>query len=391
MSRQKKEWIAVIDGAVNYVGPHKKTAENRLRGITADKNPAIHQVLAGSYKTGDKYGEYVEGEILPPENAQENQKEDEMARNKRNKPADVEPPQVEDKTAEEQPVPELDAGGDGNKADGSDTKGNKKTGTKKAKPWDKGQPHADFLRKQAAEIREIAGRLAELNELREAAAKTREDWIAYGDHLVEARRAIKSNNLFNKWLEEQGLLSFADRNTRTDAMWLAELPEHVLEQVPETIHAPKAIRAWFRERVNAIAETLNSHEGKLAEQIAILSEDDPVAGAFAKALQESDEKKGVAEDKRTLPAAIQKVQARKPRIDFADTTVEAAVEWLVQKIGTHPKSLEVGKALVAAIEGGALEVKEGDTGEEAETETEAEGETEAETDAEESGEEIAAE
>lgn len=353
----KMEWVAVVDGRVGEVGSKRK-CQSHVNNFPSAETELV-QVEKGLYAFGDRYTNndvtVTEGEVLPPERQGNDQNGDEnMARGRgsraggdtatRERP---DAPQVEDRTGDEQEVPEFENTSNSNRADG---KGN--TGKRKVRPWDRGQPNFEFLRKEAQELREVGARLKENEAIKEAATRTREDWLTYGDKLSAVRDTIKSNNLFNEWLKEAGLEDYADRNSRTDAMWMAGLPDSVLEQVPEQLHSPKAVRKWFRDRVNNIAEVLNSYNGDLAEQIATLEADDPVAAAFARAVEASEEKKN--EEDRTIPKAIDKASKKAPRLSFDKLTIEAAAEWIIDKIKTHDDAEAIGELVAEAIERGDL-------------------------------------
>lgn len=381
----KMEWIAVVDGKVLEIGG-KRAVQAMLKKYPHATTEAV-QVDKGQYGFGDQYRNAgavepraVEGEVLPPDVTQEQEvtpKGNRMARGTRRTRRNADAEQgdtavmdrpetaaIEDRRSEEQVADfDLDENANpegGNKPDGSDSKGPKKG---KRKPWEAGGSEAEYLAKQAEKLRDLGEELAEQAELREAATKTRETWIEYGDILANARRAIKSNNLFNEWLKAENLEAYADRNSRTDAMWLADLPEGVLEQVPDTLHSPKAIRDWYRKRVASIAEYLNSIEGTLAEQLAALDKDDPATAAMARAIEEHEDRIKREEEKRTLRQAIDKESKKKPRLSFENLTVEAAAQWIIDKILTHPDAEEIGEMLVTAIEEEqVLAPTEGDVG-----------------------------
>jgi hypothetical protein len=74
----------------------------------------------------------------------------------------------------------------------------------------------------------------------------REDWRLVGEALLIGRRLNPSDKLFGQWCRESGFGDM-DRNTRTDAIWLAENWTEVVATAPAGCSNPKHLRQAYRE------------------------------------------------------------------------------------------------------------------------------------------------
>lgn len=199
------------------------------------------------------------------------------------------------------------------------------------------QPPVDekWLSKAASQLKSIGKRLADQKALAGAARKTRDDWTAFGSILSDARQAIPSNKLFNQWLKENDLEQYADRNSRTDAMWMAGLSDDMLEVVPADLHSPKAVRAWYRKTVK---EAVAIGEGDIDKALA--------QGDYAAFINAMD-----ADDWDLHKA---KWEADQDKLPFAQLPAADAAAKVLDKIVAHDRPGELWDALVALVNAGGL-------------------------------------
>lgn len=207
-------------------------------------------------------------------------------------------------------------------------------------PKDHNQPpfslQDKYLKDAASKVKAIAKRLTEPTQLKKAAKKVREDWFDYGLILSEARDNIPSNKLFNAWLKEYGLDELTHRNERSDAIWMVNLSDDMLDLIPETIHEPKSIRTWYRKTLKeAIAES----EADLAT--ATKSE---TYGAFVDAMNADDWDIFAAKYRENLD-----------KLPFSDLPAVDAAEKLLEKMAKHNRPGDVYAELQKMIQNGALD------------------------------------
>lgn len=104
-------------------------------------------------------------------------------------------------------------------------------------------------------------------KLKETAAEQRELWRQVGEALLVGKRMYKSNNKFNDWIKENG---FGDmhRNTRADAMWLAENWESVAKSLCNNAYThPSDIRRTYNEWLKSQEDAKASPDLPKAEDI----------------------------------------------------------------------------------------------------------------------------
>lgn len=193
-----------------------------------------------------------------------------------------------------------------------------------------------FLAKIATQMKAVGRRLADQKALATASKKTREDWFTFGTLLADAREVMPSNNVFNSWLKEHELDGYADRNARTDAMWLTTLTDEMLDLVPDTIHSPKAIRAWYRAELKDAVAASDGDKTKAGKT--------ETYGAFVAAM--------IAEDWDIYKA---KYEADKNKVPYNELPAADAAVKVLARITAHDHPGDLWAALVAAVEAGALE------------------------------------
>lgn len=199
-------------------------------------------------------------------------------------------------------------------------------------------PPADdkFLSKIATQVKSVGRRLTDQKALATASKKTREDWFTFGSLLADARQVIPSTNMFNAWLKDNDLEQFADRNSRTDAMWLCNLTDDMMEIVPVDLHSPKAIRGWYRK---SIKEAVAASDGDMTEA-GKLEE----CAAFVNAMN--------ADDWDLYKA---KYEADKDKVPFAQLPAGDAAAKVLAKIVLHDYPGDLWASLVKLVEAGGLD------------------------------------
>jgi hypothetical protein len=83
-------------------------------------------------------------------------------------------------------------------------------------------------------------------KIKTTAAEQRELWKQVGEALLVGRRANPSNQGFGAWLKDYGFDDLK-RDTRADAMWLAEKWSIIGSPDNDLTH-PTNIRKWFNEQ-----------------------------------------------------------------------------------------------------------------------------------------------
>lgn len=212
-------------------------------------------------------------------------------------------------------------------------------------PKDHNNPPFDlddkFFTSHAAKAKAIAKRLNDPTQLKKASKKMRSDWFDYGLILAEARDNIPSNKLFNAWLKQHGLDELTHRNARSDAIWMVNLSDEMLELIPETLNDPKAIRTWYRKTLKeavAASEADLGRAGKLDDY-----------GAFVDALPADDWDIFAAKYRENLD-----------KLPFSDLPAVEAAEKLLSKLAKHNRPGEVFAELTRMIQAGALDAPEDD-------------------------------
>ena len=218
-----------------------------------------------------------------------------------------------------------------------------------------------WLNKQLGELRKLGNTLLDNKKLKEVAGKTRSTWISYGAVLAEVREVIPSNKAFNAWLKENDLEAYADRNNRTDAMWLSRMNEDMLSLIPAELHSPKAIRAWYRKSLKA---ALEENDGDVEAAL-----DNPVTSEFAGAVDSGD-----------WDVAVAAYEAAKERETFEEKSASDAAKDLLKKLAKHSDPYAVFDALKSLIEGGALDEQPEEQPEQVEDDFEGEDDYEGEDD-----------
>ncbi len=230
-------------------------------------------------------------------------------------------------------------------------------------------------------IVEVGAVLREAKGFKAAAIDMRGNWITLGELLSEARDANPSKQKFNAWITSEGLNSVADTNTRTDAIWLASLPQELLDLVPNTpdrvLANPKNIRKWWRDEARDVYEMAVSYDVEKPSDEDIPKEKagdtDEVKESREKASDQVhdslidtfeallEDKEVSTETKALVQARLDFVMANDP-IDmsvqfaqfkgvtvkagpFAETTVEDAVNRILTMMVRHPDYGDVWEML----------------------------------------------